>query len=66
MLGVLHGLWSAEQENADLNIPLRPDHGHLLEFEQDGKSNPGYSYIGRLKGLAELRGAWAAFGAMSK
>jgi mannonate dehydratase len=41
---------------ADWLIPVRPDHGRLFECDRDRGSYPGYSFVGRVMGLAELRG----------
>lgn len=61
MVGVIHALMAEERARkaagrSDWEIPIRPDHGHLLADDAEKAAFPGYSLIGRLKGLAELRG----------
>jgi mannonate dehydratase len=61
MVGVIKEVVVEERKRtndgrADATIPMRPDHGHQMLDDIGKKVNPGYSAIGRLKGLAELRG----------
>lgn len=59
MVGVIRELVREERRReraGGARLPMRPDHGHQLLDDQGRRTNPGYSLIGRLKGLAELRG----------
>jgi mannonate dehydratase len=69
MVAIVRAVMAEEKRRAaegrgDTQIPMRPDHGHLLSADPMRNTNPGYSYVGRLKGLAEMRGVMQAVAAL--
>jgi len=65
MVATIRALMAEERRRAgagraDAIIPMRPDHGHALLSDLDRPVMPGYPLIGRMRGLAELRGVMAA------
>jgi mannonate dehydratase len=66
MVGVISALVKEDRKrDAAGKIPFRPDHGHRMLDDLAKTTNPGYSAIGRLKGLAELRGVMRAVEALT-
>ncbi|MGR3503461.1 mannonate dehydratase [Pseudaestuariivita sp.] len=68
MVAVLRALRAEEtrrkaEGRTDWEIPMRPDHGHRLMSDLERPAQPGYPAVGRLRGLAELRGILHALGA---
>jgi len=63
MVGVIRELLEVQRQRG-IAIPMRPDHGHQMLDDLHKTTYPGYSAIGRLRGLAELRGVQRALAAV--
>ncbi len=64
MVAVIRELLTEDRRRPEgMKVPFRPDHGHKMLDDRFKRTNPGYSAIGRLKGLAELRGVIRALSA---
>jgi len=63
MVAIIRALRCLEN-GSGRTVPMRPDHGHRILNDLSGTSTPGYPAIGRLRGLAELRGVTRAIDAL--
>jgi len=71
MVAVIQPLLHEQKRRRDAGdphwrLPFRPDHGHELLDDRNRKTHPGYPLIGRLRGLAELRGVMTALASVEK